>query len=559
MPIYRLYFPEYKLRGYERHLAVLEVEQAFGKTPLTDQRTCLEVVTPFEIPNGRLECLTFFEKIEILQDAHVHTIVPRQVALDKSAKISRSPRTRSQVEKLCADLKSVQNGRREHGYLTHSLHQYKGKFYPQVVKALMNFALVQDGDVILDPFGGSGTTMLECYLNNLVGISVDLNPLASFIAKTKVEVLNLDSLRLEQAVDKVAEALMAESTRLGLMDACMGIGVEQSVKVQAESIWPQLRAFVPYPDYLERWFDPVALCKIGLVLKEILALPNTRFQNLCKVTLSNLLRDFSCQEPSQLRIRRRKDEAPSYRLLQRFIGDLNRNATIVYVFQSIKHSCQIGDVPWFCHCGDARQLQEIPNRFLQQDKQIDFVVTSPPYAMALPYIDTDRLSLATMAFVGPAYKSELERQMIGNREIQPRQRKTLEEEFFNNRHDTSLPNSVKALIERIYELNSNSSVGFRRQNMPSLLYKYFSDMKLVFRQVWRVLKPGKLFAVIIGSNHTYAGGERVEISTDQLLIDIGESLGFQIVQRMAMTDQPAYMIHSKNMVQSETIFILRKP
>lgn len=95
--------------------------------------------------------------------------------------------------------------------------------------------------------------------------------------------------------------------------------------------------------------------------------------------------------------------------------------------------------------------------------------------------------------------------------------------------------------------------------MPSLLYKYFSDMKLVFQQVWRVLKPGKFFAVIIGNNHTYAGGERVDILTDQLLIDIGESIGFQMVQKMPMTDQPAYMVHSKNMVQSETIFILRKP
>jgi site-specific DNA-methyltransferase (cytosine-N4-specific) len=559
MPIYRLYFPQYELRGYERALAVLEVQRIFGKTPVIDHRTYLEVVSSFEIPKDRLERLTFFEKIDVSQNAYSYIIVPRQVFLDKSAKISRSPRTRSQVEKLCADLYSMQNGRREHGYLTHSLHQYKGKFYPQVVKALMNFALVQHGDVILDPFGGSGTTMLECYLNNLVGISVDLNPLASFIAKTKIEALSIDCSYLEQAVDDLAEALMAKSTRLGLLDACMGIGVEESAKVQAESIWPQLRTFVPYPDYLERWFDRVALCKIGLILKEIPAIQDTRFQSLCKVTLSNLLRDFSLQEPSQLRIRRRKDEAPSYRLLQKFIGDLNRNATIVYVFQSIKSLCQIGDPPWYCYCDDARQLQKIPNGFLQQDEQIDFVVTSPPYAMALPYIDTDRLSLATMGFVGPAYRSQLERQMIGNREIQPRQRKALEWEFFNNCHDTFLPDSVKALVEHVYRLNSNSSVGFRRQNMPSLLYKYFSDMKLVFQQVWRVLKPGKFFAVIIGNNHTYAGGERVDILTDQLLIDIGESIGFQMVQKMPMTDQPAYMVHSKNMVQSETIFILRKP
>lgn len=43
-------------------------------------------------------------------------------------------------------------------YGPHGAHEYRGKFFPQLVRALLNIAAVKRGDVVLDPMCGSGTT-----------------------------------------------------------------------------------------------------------------------------------------------------------------------------------------------------------------------------------------------------------------------------------------------------------------------------------------------------------------------------------------------------------------
>src|SRR5438552_1646079 len=40
----------------------------------------------------------------------------------------------------------------------------------------------REGDIVVDPFGGSGVTAIEAYLENRVGVQNDINPLANFIA-----------------------------------------------------------------------------------------------------------------------------------------------------------------------------------------------------------------------------------------------------------------------------------------------------------------------------------------------------------------------------------------
>ena len=71
--------------------------------------------------------------------------------------------------------------RKEPKYATHGIHSYKGKFYPQLAKALLNISAVAEGSTILDPFCGSGTTLLESHLNGLRSYGCDMHPLAARI------------------------------------------------------------------------------------------------------------------------------------------------------------------------------------------------------------------------------------------------------------------------------------------------------------------------------------------------------------------------------------------
>jgi DNA modification methylase len=75
-------------------------------------------------------------------------------------------------------------------YLTHWIYPYKGKYHPQMIRALLNVMGVKKGDVVLDPFIGSGTTALECQLLGIDCIGIDVSKVCLLVSKVKTESLN---------------------------------------------------------------------------------------------------------------------------------------------------------------------------------------------------------------------------------------------------------------------------------------------------------------------------------------------------------------------------------
>ena len=92
-------------------------------------------------------------------------------------------------------------------YLTHWVYPYRGKFHPQMVRALLNIANVGPGSLVLDPYGGSGTTSLEASLLGANSISVDLSPLCVLLTRVKSQSVNA----LRRIQQKVSELLSDES------------------------------------------------------------------------------------------------------------------------------------------------------------------------------------------------------------------------------------------------------------------------------------------------------------------------------------------------------------
>ena len=72
-------------------------------------------------------------------------------------------------------------------YLTHWIYPYKGKFHPQMIRALLNIIGLKEGDTVLDPFIGSGTTALEAQLLGINCIGIDISPLCVLQSKVKTE------------------------------------------------------------------------------------------------------------------------------------------------------------------------------------------------------------------------------------------------------------------------------------------------------------------------------------------------------------------------------------
>ncbi|NSW77283.1 MAG: methyltransferase domain-containing protein [Candidatus Atribacteria bacterium] len=72
-------------------------------------------------------------------------------------------------------------------YLTHWIYPYKGKFHPQMIRALLNIMGMDRGNVVLDPFVGSGTAALEAQLLGIDFIGVDISPLCVLQSRVKTE------------------------------------------------------------------------------------------------------------------------------------------------------------------------------------------------------------------------------------------------------------------------------------------------------------------------------------------------------------------------------------
>ncbi|MEJ7421626.1 DNA methyltransferase [Staphylococcus haemolyticus] len=95
----------------------------------------------------------------------------------------------------------------------HRLHPYKGKFIPQLVEyfidnhtdSLKKQTFFDQDDIILDPFLGSGTTVVEGLENGLNGIGIDISEFNCLLSEVKLH--DYDTYQLENAVNKIIEKI----------------------------------------------------------------------------------------------------------------------------------------------------------------------------------------------------------------------------------------------------------------------------------------------------------------------------------------------------------------
>jgi len=95
---------------------------------------------------------------------------------------------------------------RERTKHVHRLHPYLGKFVPQLVEELLR-RYVEPGGRVLDPFAGSGTTLVQCLESGYDAVGVDVAPFNCLLMRVKTAAYDLDALRrdLDAARGRAAE------------------------------------------------------------------------------------------------------------------------------------------------------------------------------------------------------------------------------------------------------------------------------------------------------------------------------------------------------------------
>lgn len=431
-------------------------------------------------------------------------------------------------------LAAVSSSRKEPKYVTHGIHPYKGKFYPQLAKGLLNISDAQPGDLVMDPFCGSGTTLLEGYLNGFRTIGIDMHPLAVKIANAKVGILTVDPDLTRDAV----ELLLA---KLDAGPSATDTGTDQFSPSALEEI--------------HSWFPTPVVGKLNWMLRAIRSVSADIVRDFLEVILSSLIRDVSQQEPRDLRVRRRREALEDADVVGLFRDRLALQYQRVERFWSVRGYCPYRLLEAKAVWGDSR-CQKSLNDSEVQPGSVDLVLTSPPYATALPYIDTDRLSLLVFFGMTSSERRPLEHDLIGSREIRTGERISLERSLVDS--DTELPAEIDEHLRSLYRSIDDGDHGFRRRNVPALLVRFFKDMQNVLLNCHTALKPGGEAMMVIGDNRMTVDGTSVVIPTTSLLQDIATACGFELIERIPITVTTDNSLHSRNAITENVVLRLRR-
>ncbi|CAN5449453.1 hypothetical protein BH10ACT3_BH10ACT3_00170 [soil metagenome] len=247
-------------------------------------------------------------------------------------------------------------------------HWHPARFLPQLPAILIS-ALSEPGDHVLDPFCGSGTTLVEARLQGRVALGIDTNPVAALIAAAKTAPFDRDSFDrfVVSTLDSVANSL---GTFGGRLDA--------------------VSANIPNLDEQQRWYHERTLAELG-VIWHTLNHAEPAYYLAGAATFSSILREVCSQDkhwgwicdnvtPKTLVYR---DAVTSFaNKLQEYgasARDLNDIAD-----QSLECRVATGEC--------ANQLATEPT------DSIDLVVTSPPYFGVTDYAKAQRLSFLWFGF-----------------------------------------------------------------------------------------------------------------------------------------------------------------
>lgn len=501
----------YRLFPYERCFGLRELE-ALGLTVVDAAEDSVAVIG--EVENVVQRC-TYFD--------HFVSDGTGPAVTEQSA-----------VEAAHLDGRATNSVRQATRYGLHGIHEYKGKFNPQVVRSLCN-VVEPAADLLIDPFCGSGTAPLEGLRLGLDALAIDRSPMAWYLTAAKLDAAsNTDKVRLAEEVLRLSEHVAS------LLE-------DGQTNGQAADLEPALGR--ESAEHLRDWFPNAAFAGLSNALALLHAQPDSTAKKLVLVGVSSILRKVSLQLPEDLRIRRRPEPFDAPPLAPLFLDASNG------IRQGLVEMAdwEPNDAAAVVVRGSTEDLEPYASAS-EHDRRL--ILTSPPYATALPYIDTDRLSIVALGLAKQSDLMPLERELLGSREWVRAQQVQWDRRRAVNAD--RLPGRITSLLTHIDHQNGQGEAGFRKKALPSLLYRYFTGMANAMSVWTQVLLPGERAVLIVGHNRTTANGEQIKITTPELLGDAAATRGFNVVELIRLETWPRYGLHAANGVPGEDALVIER-
>jgi len=235
-------------------------------------------------------------------------------------------------------------------YLTHSFHPYPAKFPPQLPRHLLaKFA--KPGETVLDPFCGSGTTLVEARLQGVHSVGIDINGLACLLSKVKSTPLSQKEL---QTITQTFQAIEEESL-------LWQMGRRRKIQI------PQIEG-------LAHWFQSNVAEELAFVRQVILQIDDDDIRDFLKIVLSAIIVRVSNQE-SDTRFAAINKNIPDCFTFKAFLERGRDFLARIKEFSELAKK----NVTTRIYNADARDLSFLDSA------SFDLIITSPPYANTYDY------------------------------------------------------------------------------------------------------------------------------------------------------------------------------
>jgi DNA modification methylase len=410
------------------------------------------------------------------------------------------------------DLRQIPGKRRTAGNETNALlpedrpvhewYRFVLSYPPHLVREYLKRFEVTPSCRVLDPFCGTGTTLVECKKLGIPSVGIEANPMAYFASKVKVN-WGVEPTGMLEHARQVAEQACARLAGDGIQDTPLYF-TQDNERGPLLSLPPGKMKLL-----LSDSISPLPMHKALVLLDLLTKLHDEQYHDHERLALARA----AVQSASNLRF------GPEVG-----IGSIKTDASVVGPWlDSIKQmSADLREVQGLARVSAAVHLDDSRNLVsILPPASIDAVITSPPYPNEKDYTRTTRLESVLLGFIGSKTDlRDLKRTLV---------RSNTRGVYREDQDDAwaeaypQVQELATAIEARRVELGKTS--GFERL-YARVTKLYFGGMARHLAELRTILKPGADLAYVVGDQASYL---RVMIRTSVILSEIARSLGYESV------------------------------
>lgn len=403
----------------------------------------------------------------------------------------------------------------------HRWLKYKEGFSAQLVKMLLKEFGIKKGNLVMDPFMGSGTTALVCCLDGINSIGYDILPMSKLSINAKTSVYDYNIIELQLILDKIKN--------LQIPDEFSGhtnyVSITQGAYPEAED---KALAFYTYyfdnSDYSEISKNLVKLCILNSLERISYTIKSGQY----------LSWDHRC--PKIIAINQARVAAGK----RPFVNDNDKgtlptlkDCLILEFSQMLEdiQSLQTKETEFSATCDyiEGSVLFEITK--LDSNK-LDGVITSPPYCNRYDYTRTYALELAYLGKSDDEIKKLRQALLSCTVESKPKI-DVLRDHYDKIGRIKDFENILNIVTSNpvLNEINSalqvrNANGEINNKGVLKMVNGYFTELTFLYAELFRTCKSGAHVA-FVNDNVRYAGEV---IPVDYLSTSLAESVGFKPVK-----------------------------